>query len=104
MRNETVEIQEKRLEAIAEQEAHFARCEAAQGRAIPIAEKQKVRFENECTHWASLELRAIPTAINAATVLQIIQNPTREDLDIIPLSLSVPGLGHSEPKNYPERC
>lgn len=103
MRDEVHKMNMKYYEDRAILEAGFARREAADGRPIPIAEKQKLRFENECQHWAGLELRAIPTAINAATILQIIQNPTRENLDITPLSLTVPGLGHCEPKNYPER-
>jgi hypothetical protein len=103
MKDEVDEIQKNRREDNARLEAGFARKEAADGRPIPIAEKQKLRFENECQHGANLELRAIPTALNAATVLQIIQNPMRPDLDITPLSLTIPGLGHSEPKNYAER-
>lgn len=103
MRDEVDEIRQNHREDTARLEAGFVRREASDGRPIPTAEKQKLRFENECHHWTNLELRAIPIAINAATVLQIIQNPLREDLDITPLSLTVPGLGHSEPKNYPER-
>lgn len=90
-------------EAPAKLERGFIEKEAAEGKEIPPLEKQKIRYESQSLNWAALETEAIPTAINAAVLLQIIENPTRTDLDVLPLSLTLPNVGTCVPRNYAER-
>lgn len=80
--------------------------------------KQRIRFENQCMLWETLEKRTLPTvenpttekgalpsAIDAATMLYLIENPTTTDIDVLPLDyeIQIPGVGTCTPKNYPER-
>ncbi|MBX7067469.1 MAG: hypothetical protein K1X28_09580 [Parachlamydiales bacterium] len=90
-------------EAPGKLEQGFREKEAADGHEIPAGEKQKIRYESQSLNWASLEAEAIPTAFNAATLLQIIENPTTTDLDVLPLSFVLPNVGVCVPRNYSER-
>ncbi len=77
--------------------------EERDGTEIESAIKQKIRFENQCTCWKILELNVIPNALNAATLLQMIENPSMTDLDVVPFSLEIPGVGHCATRSYAER-
>lgn len=107
MKDEVEKIQREYRDSALSLEAEFARQEALRAERnegpIETSIKQKIRYENQCEHWAKMELRAFRTAIDAATILETMRHPTQEDLDIIPFSLTVPGLGQCEPKNYAER-
>lgn len=50
-----------------------------------------------------IETESYPHVLMAATLLHIIENPTNRDLDVIPNSLLIPGLGECVPKSLDER-
>lgn len=103
MEDRVTELRRKFREAPAAQEEKWRQDEAQSGQQIPVAVKQKIRYENQDMLWSFLEREAIPTAINAATLLQLIENPTTTDLDVLPMSFVLPNVGICVPKDYAER-
>lgn len=87
----------------AQQEAEFRKKEAEMGKPIDPKIKQKIRFEVEETVGRQHEQEGVPLALNAAILLDLIQNPTQQDLDIEPFSLEIPGVGNCVPKSFAER-
>lgn len=85
-------------------ERYFAQKEAESGHLIDPEIKQKIRYKSECVAWSALEERAIPFAFKAATLLQLIENPSTTDLDVTPLSNEIPGVGTCKPRSYSERA
>lgn len=84
-------------------EVAFREKEAAIGKPIDPQIKQKIRFEAQETAGRQHEQEAVPLALNAAILLDLIQNPTQQDLDAQPLSLEIPGVGNCVPKSFAER-
>lgn len=103
MEDRITELRRRYREAPAQLEAGFREKEAQTGKEIPAAEKQKIRFESQSLNWAYMEMEAIPLSINAATLLQLIENPSMVDLDVLPMSFIVPNVGSCLPRNYAER-
>ncbi len=92
------EIRKRGEEARQQLEAHLS-----QRQDIDPQDKQKLRFECRNTTSMNLELKAIPTALFAAALLQIIQNPTLTNLEIAPSALTLPGVGKCRPRSFGER-
>jgi hypothetical protein len=83
-------------------EEGFRQKEAEEGKPIDPQVKQKIRYEAQNTASKQHEREAVPMALNAAVLLQIIQDPT-QNLDVEPFSLDIPGVGTSVPKTFGER-
>ncbi|MBU6383421.1 MAG: hypothetical protein KGR16_03810 [Verrucomicrobia bacterium] len=86
-----------------ELEETFRRREQELGHPIPAQDKQGIRFQCYMMEWNEVEGRALPLALGAATLLQIMQNPTRTDLDVAPMSFELPNVGTCQPRNWAER-
>lgn len=97
------EIKAKNEKDLAKLEQGFRDQEARDGHAIDSAIKQKIRFEGMSSNWKDLEWVAIPCAFNAATLLQLIENPGTTNLDVLPMSRLLPGVGACAPRSYAER-
>lgn len=103
LRASSQEIEAVVTHSRAELEAKFREKEAETGRQIDPQIKQKNRFECQETAWRQHEIEAVPLALNAAILLDLIQNPAQQDLDIKPFSLEIPGVGSCVPKSFAER-
>lgn len=92
-------------EAPGKLEEQFAEKEVELGKPIDRQIKQKIRFESRQAAFFKHEYDAMPSLLNAAVLLQIIQTPTTTDLDIDPQSLEIPGVATFAPKpSWSERA
>lgn len=101
LKNKASAIQQEARNSLRSLEESFTRQEAEQGAIDPL-KKQKIRFENACVHHARIEGIAMPAALQAATLLQLIQNPTVTDIDLEPQEIT--GVGKWVPRPYAERA
>lgn len=101
LKEKTTTIFEAARRALAYQEEHW-REQERQGNRVSSLQKQRIRFESTCVHHDQLERIAMPAALQAATLLQLIQNPTLTDLT--PDSQEIIGVGRWIPRSYPERA
>lgn len=97
------EVETRAKNASAELEEAFRKKEAETGQPIDPQIKQKIRFESNDTAWRQHEQEAVPLALNAAVVLQIMQDPTTQDLDVQPQSFDIPRVATCVPKSFAER-
>ncbi len=79
-----------------EVEEEFRKKEAETGKPIDFAIKKKWRLEGRSMAWFNHEFEAIPRALEAAVMLEIIQKPTSA-------GLCLPMLGELRAKTFDER-
>lgn len=77
-------------------ENDIVQAEARLGKPIEENQKRFIRLANRQIAWNQHEQEAIPRALDAAVMLQIIQNPT--------LELSLADIGHFLAKSFEERA
>lgn len=89
-------------EGVSQLEAGFSKQEADTGQRIDREIKQTLSFEAVNSAWRQYEQGAVPLALHAAAILELIQNPTK-DFDLHPFSLEIPGVGTCKARTFAER-
>lgn len=101
LKEKSQQIADIAIREIPQLEEGFVRQEE-EGHQIDREIKQKLSFEARDLSWRRYEQGAIPLAIQAANLLELIQNPTKP-YELETFTLEIPHLGSCRPRSFAER-